>query len=92
MSKGSAHHKYIPKHWSPMPPNKQYERVRLWEPHSSEFKGVEQLFRRTMNDYVTIVSIERVQNPFLFEKYCRYGPCFLQSIAVFESVEKVYHA
>lgn len=39
---------------------------------SDEFKSVERLFRKTMkNDQSVIVSIERVQNPFLWEKYCR---------------------
>ena len=54
-----------------MPPNSQYERVSLFS-HEEEYKTVEQLFRRTMNDSFRIQSIERVQNPFMWEKYCRY--------------------
>lgn len=53
-----------------MPPNAQYKRVGLSQ-SSDEFKEVEQLFRRTMNDYVVIIGIDRVQNPFMMEKYCR---------------------
>lgn len=68
--KGSEKYKYVPSHWSPMPPNSRYERVAI-DAGSSEFQGVEQLFRRTMNDYAVIVRIERVQNPFMMEKYCR---------------------
>lgn len=71
LSKTSAKYKYIPSRWSLMPPNKQYVRVGLLS-HEEEFKTVEKLFRRTMNDYVVIDNIERVQNPFMWEKYCRY--------------------
>ena len=70
ISKGSEKYKYVPSHWSAMPPNSRYERVTI-SADSSEFQGVEHLFRRTMNDYVVIVRIERVQNPFMMEKYCR---------------------
>lgn len=61
---------YVPSHWSPMPPNAQYTRVIL-DTSSAEFKDVEQLFRKTMNDRAVIKSIERVQNPLLWERYCR---------------------
>lgn len=71
LSKTSAKYKYIPSHWPPMPPNKQYVRCGLLS-DEDEYKTVEKLFRRTMNDYVVIDSIERVQNPFMWEKYCRY--------------------
>lgn len=56
--------------WSLMPTNTQYTRVRL-DASSAEFNNVEQLFRKTMNHLAVIESIERVQNPLLWEKYCR---------------------
>jgi len=71
LNKMSASYKYIPSHWFPMPPGAQYRRITLTR-SSGEFKDVEQLFKRTMNDdYVVIVNIDRVQNPFMMEKYCR---------------------
>ncbi|XP_078378802.1 uncharacterized protein LOC144661949 isoform X2 [Oculina patagonica] len=57
-------------HWSLMPTNTQYTRVRL-DASSAEFNDVEQLLRKTMNHLAVIESIERVQNPLLWEKYCR---------------------
>ena len=60
----------IPDHWSSMAPNAKYVLVKL-EVNSVEFKEVEKLFRKTMKDEGVIVSIERVRNPFLWEKYCR---------------------
>ena len=53
-----------------MLPSVQHTRVRV-DTHSVEFKDVEQLFRKTMNDQAVIKTIERVQNPFMWEKYCR---------------------
>ncbi|KAL9956767.1 hypothetical protein ACROYT_G038300 [Oculina patagonica] len=60
----------IPSHWSPLSPNAQYTRVTL-DKSSPEIKDVEQLFRKTMNHEAVIESIERVQNPLLWAKYCR---------------------
>ena len=60
-----------PSHWSSMASDVKFERVEV-DVTSDEFKSVERLFRKTMkNDQAVIVSIERVQNPFLWEKYCR---------------------
>lgn len=60
-----------PSHWSSMAFGVKFMRVEV-DVTSNEFKGVERLFRKTMkNDQAVIVSIERVQNPFLWEKYCR---------------------
>lgn len=53
-----------------MLPSAQHTRVPV-DTHSAEFKDVEQLFRKTMNDQAVIKTIERVQNPFMWEKYCR---------------------
>ena len=53
-----------------MAPNSKYVRVKL-EVNTMEFEEVEKLFRETMKDDKVIVSIDRVQNPFLWEKYCR---------------------
>ncbi|XP_015751438.1 PREDICTED: poly [ADP-ribose] polymerase 12-like [Acropora digitifera] len=65
-----AEKKHIPSHWCPMPPNLKY--YRAWvDPSSVEFKDLEKLFKSTMNDEVLIAKIERVQNLFMMEKYCR---------------------
>ena len=53
-----------------MEPKEKFRRFKL-EANSSEFEGVERLFRETMKEDKVIVSVERVQNPFLWEKYCR---------------------
>lgn len=62
---------YVPSQWSSMPPSAQYTRVRLLT-SSAEFNDVVQLFRKSMNDYLVVESVDRVQNPFMWEKYCRY--------------------
>ena len=54
-----------------MTSGEKYKRVKL-EPNSDEFKGVETLFRETVTEAGAIItSIERVQNPFMWEKYSR---------------------
>ena len=53
-----------------MPPDTQYIRVTLMT-SSQEYKEVEQLFRKSINNDISIERIERVQNPFMWEKYCR---------------------
>ena len=60
---------HLPDHWSSMSSEEIYIRVKL-EPSSKEFKIVERLFRHTMKDEDVIVEIKRLQNPFLWEKYC----------------------
>ena len=60
----------LPGSWCPMASGEKYKRVKQ-DPNSSEFKDVESLFRKTMTDDFVIETIERVQNPFLWEKYCR---------------------
>lgn len=62
----------VPSYWSPMPVNMQYKRVPL-SAISSEYEDVEKLFKKTMERTVVISSIERVQNPFMWEKYQRYS-------------------
>ena len=54
-----------------MPSEKEYQRVPL-QVTSSEYKEVETLFKKTMEETTVIKSIERVQNPFMWEKYQRY--------------------
>ena len=54
-----------------MPPDTQYIRVTLMT-SSQEYKEVEQLFRKSINNDISIERIERVQNPFMWEKYCRW--------------------
>ena len=48
----------------------QYKRVPL-SGRSGEFKQVEKLFRESIERRVVIIGIERVQNPFMWEKYQR---------------------
>lgn len=60
----------IPLHWSSEASDANYTRVKV-EPGSSEFKEVETLFRKTMQEDKTIERFERVENPFLWEKYSR---------------------
>ena len=60
----------VPKHWSSMTPDTQYIRVTLTT-SSQEYKEVEQLFQKSINNHTSIERIERVQNPFMWEKYCR---------------------
>lgn len=59
----------VPKHWSPMLPSEKYTRVTL-ELYSKEFTEVEELFLASMHDAV-IEKIDRLQNPFMWEKYQR---------------------
>ena len=60
----------LPAHWSPMPSKIQYKRVPLAS-FCPEFKEVEKLFRKSIKRKVKIISVERVQNPFMWEKYQR---------------------
>ena len=53
-----------------MPPNVKYYRACV-DPSSVEFKDLEKLFKSSMNEEVQIAKIERVQNLFMMEKYCR---------------------
>lgn len=53
-----------------MPSGKQYQRV-LLKVTLLEYKNVETLFKKTMKGTAVIKSIERVQNPFMWEKYQR---------------------
>ena len=61
---------YTPSHWAPMPSTMQYQRVPLSR-LSDEFKEVKNLFEKSINWSVAIVAIQRVQNPFMWEKYQR---------------------
>lgn len=60
----------IPHHWSSVASDTNYTRVKV-DPDSSEFKEVETLFRKTMEEDKVIDSFERVENAFLWETYCR---------------------
>ena len=63
--------KNFTRHWSPMPPKLDYIRAHV-DRSSVEFKDLEKLFRTTMKDYkVRIENIDRVQNFYMMEKYCR---------------------
>ena len=60
-----------PSHWSSMLSKREYQRVSLSR-LSEEFNEVEKLFKKSIKRSVVIVGIERVQNPFMWEKYQRY--------------------
>ncbi|XP_029187554.2 uncharacterized protein LOC114954996 isoform X2 [Acropora millepora] len=63
--------KNFPSHWSSMPPKSDYYRAHI-DRASVEFKELENLFTMTMKDYkVRIQNIDRVQNLYMMEKYCR---------------------
>lgn len=54
-----------------MPPKSDYYRAHI-DRSSVEFKELENLFTMTMKDYkVRIQNIDRVQNLYMMEKYCR---------------------
>ena len=53
-----------------MPSTMQYQRVPLSR-LSDEFKEVKNIFEKSINWSVVIVGIERVQNPFMWEKFQR---------------------
>ena len=66
-----AEKKYFPSHWSSMPPNSECYRANV-DRSSEEFRDLEKLFGISINDYtVRIENIDRVQNLFMMEKYCR---------------------
>ncbi|XP_067017320.1 serine-rich adhesin for platelets-like isoform X2 [Acropora muricata] len=69
---------HLPSNWSSMPSETQYKRVCL-SCFSEEFKDVEKLFRKSMKRSVEILKIERVQNPFMWEKYQRMKENMLAS-------------
>ena len=60
----------LPKHGFSPESYQSYTRVPL-EPNSSEFQKVERLFRESMKEDKVIVSVERVENPFMWETFCR---------------------
>ena len=55
---------------SSVQPDVPYQRVPL-DAASVEFQDVENLFKRSMNDLAVIRNIDRVQNPLMWEEYCR---------------------
>lgn len=59
-----------PSHWSHMPSTRPYQRVKL-SSNTDEFKEIEELFKNSFKWSVEILSIERVQNPYEWEKYQR---------------------
>ena len=63
---------HVPSHWSPMPLDMcmPYTRVAL-DAASTEFQDVEKLFLQSMNGRAVIENIDRVQNPLIWEEYCR---------------------
>ncbi|XP_074636867.1 uncharacterized protein LOC141895017 isoform X2 [Acropora palmata] len=69
---------HLPSNWSSIPSETQYKRVSL-SCLSEEFKDVEKLFRKSMKRSVEILKIERVQNPFMWEKYQRMKENMLAS-------------
>ena len=61
----------LPSQWTSVPESEEYNRVPL-PASSDQYKLAESLFRQTMSENkATIVAIERVQNPYMWEKYAR---------------------
>ena len=67
---GNTRGTHKPSNWSQMPPTTPYRRVRL-SPITDEFKEIEKLFKNSFIWSVKILAIERVQNPYEWEKYQR---------------------
>ena len=61
---------HVSSHWSSVRLNVPYTRVAL-DAASAEFQEVEKLFKRSMNGLAVIKNIDRVQNPLIWEEYCR---------------------
>ena len=70
MEEGNTRGTDKPRHWSHMPSTTPYQRVRL-SPITDEFKEIEKLFKNSFTWSVEILAIERVQNPYEWEKYQR---------------------
>ena len=66
----NAKDSHLPSNWSSMPSKTQYKRVSLSR-LSEEFKDVEKLFMKSIRHSVVLLKIDRVQNPFMWEKYQR---------------------
>ena len=61
----------VPPDWTTVPDDADYIRVPL-PSGSDKFKLTESLFRQSLSENkATILAIERVQNPFMWEKYAR---------------------
>ncbi|XP_070560253.1 protein mono-ADP-ribosyltransferase PARP11-like [Ptychodera flava] len=67
-----------PSSWEPMPPGKEFIRC-LLNTSSAEFKFVESVFRKSMQQHkAKINSIQRVQNPHIWDKYQRQKKYMVQ--------------
>ena len=65
---------HLPPQWTSVPEDEEYIRVPL-SASSDQFKLAESLFRQSMSENkATILAIDRVQNPFMWEKYARWAP------------------
>ena len=69
----------VPSQWTSVPETEEFIRVPL-PTSSDEFKLAESLFRQSMSESKAVItSIERVQTPFMWEKYARYGFAFFRT-------------
>ncbi|XP_061422286.1 protein mono-ADP-ribosyltransferase TIPARP-like isoform X2 [Lethenteron reissneri] len=69
-----------PSTWVPMDPGADFVRVTL-EPAERAYRAAYRLFHQTVSETKALVlSIERVQNPFLWEKYCRKKAFMLRKL------------
>lgn len=87
--KTKAKDSHLPSNWSSMLSNAHCERVSL-SCSSEEFKDVEKLFKGTMKHSVKILKIERVQNPFMWEKYQRKKENMLVSKKTFINEKRLF--
>uniref|UniRef100_A0AAJ7TJQ5 Poly [ADP-ribose] polymerase n=2 Tax=Petromyzon marinus TaxID=7757 RepID=A0AAJ7TJQ5_PETMA len=69
-----------PSTWVPMDPGVDFVRVTL-EPAERAYRAAYRLFHQTVSETKALVlGIERVQNPFLWEKYCRKKAFMLRKL------------
>ncbi|CAM9839031.1 unnamed protein product [Lampetra planeri] len=69
-----------PSTWVPMDPGADFVRVTL-EPAERAYRAAYRLFHQTVSETKALVlGIERVQNPFLWEKYCRKKAFMLRKL------------
>ncbi|XP_077991496.1 uncharacterized protein LOC144445727 [Glandiceps talaboti] len=58
----------LPNHWRKMADAEQLKRV-LLDVHSTEFQTVATAFMKSLQPYIVVQQIERIQNPKLYRKY-----------------------
>ncbi|XP_022804544.1 uncharacterized protein LOC111341797 [Stylophora pistillata] len=90
-STSTSSHGHTPSHWEHVPEDLDFMRVPLTS-KSDEFKLAESLFRQTMSENkASIISIERVQNPFLWKKYADKKEWMKKKALVKDNPKLLFH-